>query len=117
MKNKKGAHMGYFDELIVHLNRKKPKQGNDGYFGKPIIQENDHLLIIEYNHYYATVLYDLDGKMRRPMYCYYRLYIEKPCVITQNGAQYLGTSFSEAWWSTLEDVWLALQSKWSKTII
>lgn len=31
--------MGYFDELIDHLNKKKPKKGDDGYFGKPIIQE------------------------------------------------------------------------------
>lgn len=109
-------YIGYFDELIIHLNRKKPKQGDNGYFGKPIIQESDKLLIIEYNYYYVTVLYDPDNKMQRPLYSPYKLSVDKPCVITQNGAQYFGTSFSESWWATLEDVWLELQSKWNKTL-
>ena len=108
--------IGYFDELIKHLNRKKAKYGDDGYFGKPIIHESDKLLVVEYNHYYVTVLYDPDNKMQRPLYSPYKLSVEKPCVITRGGSQDLGTSFSESWWSTLEDVWLELQSKWSKTI-
>ena len=68
--------MGYFNELIVHLNRKKPKHGDNGYFGKPIIHESDKLLIVEYNHYYVTVLYDPDNKMQRPLYSPYKLSVE-----------------------------------------
>ena len=111
-----GISIGYFDELIEHLNRKKPKKGNDGYFGKPIIHESDKLLIVEYNYYYVTVLYDPEYKMQRPLYSHYKLSIEKPCVITRGGTQDFGTAFSDSWWATLEDVWLELQSKWSKTI-
>lgn len=108
--------MGHFDELIEHLNRKKPKKGEDGYIGKPIIHENDKLLIVEYNYYYVTVLYDQGNTMPRPLYCPYKLSIEKPCVIKRDGGQELGTAFSEKWWASLEDVWLDLQSKWRKTI-
>ena len=108
--------MGYFDELIVHLNRKKPKKGNNGYFGKPIIRQSDKLLIVEYNHYYVTVLYDPDNKMQRPLYSPYKLSIDKPCVITRGGSQDLGTAFYEEWWSSQEDVWEVLQQKWKRTI-
>lgn len=109
--------MGHFDELIVHLNRKKPKKGDDGYFGKPIITERDNLLMVEYNYYYVTVFYDYEHIKQIPLYSPYKLQIEKPCVITRGGTQDLGTAFSESWWATLEDVWLELQSKWQKTII
>lgn len=105
--------MGYFDSLIKHLNRKKPKKGNDGYFGKPIINEDDNWLIIEYNHYYVTVFYDIENKEQRPLFSPYRLSIEKPCEIQQT----YGITFSDSWWATLEDVWLELQSKWKRTII
>ena len=50
--------MGNFDELIVHLNRKKPKKGENGYFGKPIIHEDGKFLSVNYNYYYITVFYD-----------------------------------------------------------
>lgn len=50
--------MGYFDQLIVHLNRKKPKHGKNGYFGKPIIHEDGKFLSVNYNYYYITVFYD-----------------------------------------------------------
>ena len=110
--------MGNFDELIIHLNRKKPKKGDNGYFGKPIIQEKDNMLFIDYNHYYVTVYFDpLHKTPYQPRYCDYKLSIEKPCVISRGGGQDIGTAFSESWWSTLEDVWLELQSKWGKTII
>ena len=108
--------MGYFDELIKHLNRKKPKMGDGGYLGKPIIHEKDKLLIVEYNYYYITVLYDPDNIIPRPLHCPYKLSVEKPCVITIGARQDLGTSFYESWWSSLEDVWLDLQNKWRKTI-
>lgn len=108
--------MGHFDELVEHLNKKKPKKGYNGYFGKPIIHENDKLLIAEYNYYYVTVLYDPDNTMPRPLYCPYKLSIEKPCTIKRDGGQELGTVFSEVWCPSLEDVWLYLQSKWRKTI-
>lgn len=104
----------HFAELIGHLQRKKPKKGENGYFGIPQIEiYKDNLLIIDYNYYHVTVLYDPDNKMPRPMYSPYRLYIEKPCVIHQQ----LGTAFCESWWATQKDVWLELQSKWAKTII
>lgn len=114
--DKEWINIGYFDELIKHIERKKAKKGNDGYFGKPIIQELDKLLVIKYNYYYVTVLYDPEYTMQRPLYSPYRLSVEKPCVITRGGSQDLGTAFSDSWLATLEDVWLELQSKWSKTI-
>lgn len=110
--------MGNFDELIVHLKRKKPKKGDNNYFGKPIIQEKDNMLFIDYNYYHVTVYFDpLHKTPYQPMYCDYKLSIEKPCVISRGGSQDIGTAISESWWSTLEDVWLELQSKWGKTII
>lgn len=108
--------MGYFDELIKHLDKKKPKKGEDGYFGKPIIRENDKLLIISYNYYYVTVLYDKDNTMPRPPHHPYKLSIDRPCVIERGGRQELGTAFSETWCASLEDVWLDLQNRWKKTI-
>lgn len=111
MEELKDEIMGYFNELIIHLNRKKLKKGDNGYFGKPIIQESDKLLIIKYNHYYVTVLYDPDNIIERPRYSLYKLSVKKPCVITREGSQDLETAFSESWWETLEDVWLELQSK------
>jgi hypothetical protein len=106
---------GYFDDLIDHLNRKKLKKGNGG-ISKPVITENDNILVIEYNYYYVTVIYDAENKMQRPLYSPYKLSIEKPCVITRGGSQDFGTAFSESWWATLDDVWLELQSKWKQTI-
>lgn len=108
--------MGYFDEIIEHLNRKKPKKGDDGYFGKPIIKESDNILYVKYNYYYVTIVYDAYNKMQRPLYCKYQLDVEYPCVITRGGSQELGTAFSTSWWSSQEDVWLTLQSKWRKTL-
>lgn len=109
--------MGYFDELIEHLNRKKPKKDYNGYFGKPIIKERDKLLlVVEYNYYYVTVLYDPLYKMPRPPYHPYKLSIEKPCVINHYGGQELGTAFYEHWCRDLDDVWQDLQNKWRKTL-
>ena len=105
--------MGYFDELIVHLNRKKPKKGDDGYFGKPIITESDKLLTVEYNHYYVTVLYDPNNTSLRPKYCPYKLSIEKPCVIRH----FLATERYADWFATLDDVWVVLQNRWRRTIL
>lgn len=108
--------MGYFDELIEHLNRKKPKKGYDGYFGKPIIREQDKLLVVEYNYYYVTILYDPSYTMPRPPYHPYKLSIERPCVIDQHGRQELGTAFYKRWLHDLDDVWSDLQNKWRKTL-
>lgn len=108
--------MGNFDELIVHLNRKKPKHGENGYFGKPIIHEDGNFLAVDYNYYYVTVFYDEDCKMARPLYSPYKLTIDKPCVITIGARQEFGRVYTESWRATLEDVWLELQSKWSRTI-
>lgn len=110
--------MGNFDYIIERLNRKKEKKGENGYFGKPVVvEENELLLTIDYNYYHVAIEYDPDNKKARPLYCPYRLWIEKPCVITRGGSQDLGTAFSESWWPTLEDVWLELQNKWKKTIV
>lgn len=54
--------------------------------------------------------------MARPLYYPYRLSVEKPCVITREGSQDLGTSYSESWLASLDDVWKELQRKWSRTI-
>ena len=108
--------MGNFDYLIEHLKRKKEKKGNNGYFGKPIIEESELMLIVEYNHYHVAIEYDPECKKARPLYCPYRLWIEKPCVITRGGSQDLGTAFYEEWWSSQEDVWEVLQQKWKRTI-
>lgn len=103
----------YFGEIIKHLNKKKPKKGEGGIVSKPIIipMSND-MIAIDYNYYYVTILCDKNHERQRPYYCPYRLYVEKPCVIQQT----LGTTFSESWWPTQEDLWLTLQSKWGKTI-
>lgn len=105
-----------FTYLETKLNKKKKKKGKDNYFGKPIVERHGNMLCIWYNYYYATILYDEDYTMPRPLYRPYRLDVEKPCAIQQNGAQYLGTAFTTEWLADQEEVWNRLQRVWSKTI-
>lgn len=105
--------MGNFDEIIAHLKRKKHKKGETkdgeyGYFGPPIYEEEKDSLYIWYNYYYVFIHYD-DEKVFTP----YSLDIEKPCIIRQQVA----TAFSHSSWASQEDVWMELQQKWKRTII
>lgn len=108
-----------FENLIKHLERKKPKKGcpngKDHFVSKPIYRyeknDNLHSLWIDYNYYYVYITYDED-KVWNP----YKLSIDKPCVIERCGGQELGTAFYESVWSDEESVWIDLQQKWKKTI-
>lgn len=109
-----------FDNIIKHLERKKPKKGcvdgENHIVNKPVYHTETigqkQFLYIDYNYYYVCIVYD-DEKVFNP----YKISIEKPCVITRGGGQDLGTAFYDAVWHSEEDVWLDLQQHWKKTIL
>jgi hypothetical protein len=94
----------YFDKIIQHLNRKKPKPTWNSdkkpvkptyYFQNYLNTEHNYIqMIVDYNYYHMAITYFPDK--RNP----YKVWIEAQCVIRQT----IGTRFWEDTWYEQEDV-------------